>query len=144
MQALCWALAATLAIGLLYGLSAARGTQRVDYAVLEQKYSRAETGMPGYSGYTDKARFIFHMGSTAYLFGEHEGRTLVTEFITSGFLLRFRLLQTDALPKPSGRSNFVPVTTSGSRPSCGAYSEYAPPGCELPKGHDGPHMGADG
>ncbi len=72
-------------------------TQHVDYAVWETK--SGQSYMTGW-GYTDKARFIFHMGSTAFLFGRHEGRTLVVEFLTSGFLLRFRLMQTEDPPKP--------------------------------------------
>lgn len=101
-------------------------TQNVDYAVLDTKYSQEQTGMPGHSGYTDRARFIFHMGSTAYLFGEHEGRTLVVEFLTSGSFLRFRLTQTAPEVK-----------------ICGAYSEYAPPGCSREPGHGGEHYVMD-
>ena len=68
-------------------------TQHVDYAVWERKLS-STGGLPGTVGYTDKARFIFHIGTTAFLFGKHEGKTLVVEFFTMGFLLRFRLMQT--------------------------------------------------
>jgi hypothetical protein len=78
--------------------------------------------LPGLPGYTDRARFIFHVGRTAYLFGEHDGRTLVVEFLTTGFMLRFRLEQTKPSPK-----------------ICGAYSEYAPPGCGREPGHGGNH-----
>lgn len=63
-------------------------TQSVDYAVHDMRVA-----YPG-CGYSDKARFIFHIGTLAFLFGEHEGRTLVIEFFTTGFLLRFRLLKT--------------------------------------------------
>ena len=98
-------------------------TQQVDYAVLNRKYSHDQTGLPGCSGYTDKARFILHIGTIAFLFGEHEGRTLVIELLTRGFFLRFRLVQT------------VP-----EKKICGAYSEYAPPGCGLEPGHEGNHM----
>lgn len=59
-----------------------------------ENYAVHNRPIPGWVGGTDKARFIFHMGRTAYLFGKHEGRTLVVEFFTSGFLLRFRLIQT--------------------------------------------------
>jgi hypothetical protein len=72
-------------------------TQHVDYAVWDRKLGAC--GLPGTTGYTDKARFILHFLNTAYLFGEHEGRTLVVEFITSGFLLRFRVMQTAEPPK---------------------------------------------
>lgn len=68
-------------------------TQRVRYAVLEINYK--QSCMAG-CGYTDKARFILHFGHTAFLFGEHEGRTLVIEVLTSGFPFRCRLLQTKA------------------------------------------------
>jgi hypothetical protein len=47
-------------------------------------------------GYTDGARFVFHIGVTAFLFGKHLGKTLVVEFFTTGFFLRFRLVQTVA------------------------------------------------
>jgi len=96
-------------------------TQHVDYAVLDTDYNRDQTGLPGHSGYTDRARFVFHFLDTAYLFGEHDGRTLVVEFLTFGFGLRFRLEQTR--PK-----------------KCRAYSDYAPPGCGLEKGHGGIHV----
>jgi hypothetical protein len=69
-------------------------TQSVRYAVLEVDYAGSPV-MKG-TGYTDKARFIFQFGNTAFLFGEHEGRTLVAEVLTSGFLFRCRLLQTKA------------------------------------------------
>jgi hypothetical protein len=65
-------------------------TQRVDYAVLEWPLCSETVGC----GYSDHARFIFHIGTLAFLFGKHEGRTLVVEFFTTGFLLRFRLMQT--------------------------------------------------
>jgi hypothetical protein len=65
--------------------------QTVDFAVHEVRHD--DPPMTG-CGYTDSARFIFHIGRLAFLFGRHEGRTLVVEFFTTGFLLRFRLLQT--------------------------------------------------
>jgi len=127
MQALCWILAAiVIGAGAVFGLNGYRYSQRVDYAVLNQKYSLEDLGVPGLPGYTDKAQFIFHMRSTAYLFGEHEGRTLVVEFLTSGFFLRFRLEQTAPELKV-----------------CGAYSEYAPPGCTREPGHGGEHYVVD-
>jgi hypothetical protein len=55
------------------------------------------------------------------------------EEIDNVFILRYRrLLSAEQLEENSEPSQ-----------ACGAYSEYAPPGCELPEGHDGPHMGAD-
>ena len=60
----------------------------VDYAVHERKYAIAGCG------YSDRARFIFHIGTAAFHFGQHDGRTLVVECLTTGFMLRFRLLQT--------------------------------------------------
>ena len=66
-------------------------TQTVYYAVHERTYN--ESCMKGV-GFTDNARFIFHIRGKAFLFGKHEGRTLVVELFTSGFYLRFRLLQT--------------------------------------------------
>ena len=65
-------------------------TQHVDYAVHEMKYD----SLVG-CGYSDFARFIFHIGRKAFLFGKHKGRTLVVEFCTTGFMLRFRLMQTE-------------------------------------------------
>lgn len=67
-------------------------TQPVFYAVWDCKFK--QSFMAG-CGYSDFARFIFHIGGTAFLFGKHKGRTLVVEFLTFGFLLRFRLLQTE-------------------------------------------------
>jgi len=101
-------------------------TQHVDYAIHARKYSREETGLGGEAGHTDKARFIFHIFSTAFLFGKHEGRTLVVEFLTMGFMLRFRLMDPPAKASPI----------------CGAYAEYDPPGCGLLPGHGGNHMPA--
>ncbi len=66
-------------------------TQTVRYAVLDRPYHL--DGYPG-MGYSDHARFILHFRNTAYLFGDHDGRTLVTEILTSGFMFRNRLLQT--------------------------------------------------
>ncbi len=66
-------------------------TQPVLYAVWDCKF---EQGFMAGCGYSDFARFIFHIGSRAFLFGRHKGKTLVVEFLTFGFLLRFRLLQT--------------------------------------------------
>ncbi len=60
--------------------------QTVRYAVLPFK-------IPG-CGYTDEARLILQFGHSAFLFGKHDGRTLVVEILTSGFLLRSRLLRT--------------------------------------------------
>ena len=68
--------------------------QHVDYAVLDHKYSQEQTSLLGLAGYTDEARFILHLGVKAFLFGKHEGQTLVVEIFTSGFLFRCRLLGT--------------------------------------------------
>ena len=92
-------------------------TQRVDYAVHEERFDWP------YCGFTDKARFIFHIGTTAFLFGEHEGRTLVVEFFTTGFFLRFGLMQ-----------------TATEKKICGAYSEYTPPSWGLEREHEGEHV----
>ncbi len=67
-------------------------TQRVTYAVWDRKFNQ---GFMGGCGYSDFARFIFHIGGRAFLFGRHEGKTLAVEFLTFGFMLRFRLLQTE-------------------------------------------------
>ncbi len=102
-------------------------TQHVDYPVHEMKIGR----VPG-CGHTDGARFIFHTGSTAYLFGKHEGRTLVVEFITFGFLLRFRLLQTAKPTEPDwkvyGRYKGEPI-------SAPAGWGIIPEGEEIPQEH---------
>lgn len=170
----------------------------IQYAVWESKFG--QPCMNG-CGYSDFARFIFHIGSVAFLFGRHKGRTLVVEFLTWGFFLRFRLLQTEEPPKPDQRayghykgepipapagwkiipegeeipqehreyivqehglwcewrrchSTMTPpkatvwgdVRAYAARvedEKCGAYTEYAPPGCALPRGHEGHHMGAE-
>jgi hypothetical protein len=78
-------------------------TQRVDYAVHE-----IVIDWPG-CGYSDHARFIFHVGTIAFLFGKHEGKTLVVEFFTTGFLLRFRLMQTKEKDNDRDRRGSVQV-----------------------------------
>lgn len=69
-------------------------TQKVYYAVHAYDH-RKNPDMSGV-GYTDEARLILHIGTTAFLFGRHSGRTLVVEFRfrTTEFRLRFRILQT--------------------------------------------------
>lgn len=73
----------------------------IQYAVWERKFGQPT--MDG-CGYSDFARFIFHIGDTAFLFGRHKGKTLLVEFFTWGFLLRFSLLQTEEPPKPDTRA----------------------------------------
>ena len=68
--------------------------QKVEYTIFPNPVD-----FPGL-GYTDRARFIFYVGSTAFLFGDHDGRTLIFHFFTSIYLLWFELEQTAKPPKP--------------------------------------------
>jgi hypothetical protein len=104
-------------------------TQNVTYAVHEYKFT--QSFMSG-CGYSDFARFIFHVGGIAFLFGKHKGRTLVVEFLTFGSLLNFRLMQTVVPSKPDlpvyGYYKGEPITV-------GDGWKIIPEGEEIPQEH---------
>ncbi len=57
-------------------------TQKVEYAVHGNRIKQ-----PG-CGYTDGAKFVLHIGDTAFLFGRGSKRAVVLELMTSGFMFR--------------------------------------------------------
>jgi len=68
-------------------------TQYVAYAMHGYDH-RSEPAPMCWTGYTDRAKFVLHIGSKAFLFGRHDGKTLVMEILTSGFMFRIKRLQT--------------------------------------------------
>ena len=49
----------------------------------------------GWSEGTNGARFVFHIGRTAFLFGRGSKKALVVELLTTGFLFRCRFVATE-------------------------------------------------